>query len=208
MALNLGIGITVLGAVAVETIGRSDSDVVAGEFSVDRSGEDQLSVVVGVRVRAGKTDADVARVVPFLLDTRTTDPLESHEFVFMVLSDLLIEDTEGCVVFWIELVINLLKLGNDGAVLSAVGVVESCQNASIVEVLDFEIANVSGTSAEDQKMWRAGVVEQTCFAAEGCGATVGSVAEADYDLVFVMGVSVELLLGVIRHGSVGGTVGA
>lgn len=44
MTLNLGVGVAVLGAVAVGTIGRSDSDVVAGEFSVNRSGEDRLVV--------------------------------------------------------------------------------------------------------------------------------------------------------------------
>lgn len=115
MTLNLGVGITVLGAVAVGTIGRNDSDVVTGVFSISQSGEDQLVVIVGVQAGVRITDADVVRILPIFVDVRTTDPLESCKVVAIIVIELAIVDTDGCVVVWIVYVINLLQLRNDGA---------------------------------------------------------------------------------------------
>lgn len=206
MTLNLGVGVTVLSAVAIGTISRSDSDVVAGEFGVYRSGEDRLSVVVEVRVWVAISDVDVERVLPALVDARTTDPLESSEVIALVVNKIAIVDTEGCVVFWIGNVLNLLNLGNDGAVLTAFGAFESGQNASIAQLSGSLVANVPGTSADDLRICVTVVVEQTFFGAERRGVTAGSVAEADHETVLTVDESVDLLLLGFRDGSVGGIV--
>lgn len=204
--MNFGVGVAVLGAVAVETVGRSDSDVVTREFSVDSSGEDQLVVVV-VRVRVAIADADVARVLPVLVDARTADPLDSLK-VFTIHLDRAIVDTDGGVVFRIVNVLDWLKLGNDGTSLSAVRrLVESSQNTSVIEVDGTDAADVFGTSAEEWRNRVTSVVEQTSFGTERCGVTAGSVAEAEHELVLTMEKSVDVLIVVIRDVDVGVIVG-
>jgi hypothetical protein len=59
VTLNLGVGVAVLSAVAVEVVGRSDSNMVSVVFSIERSGGDGQIVLFVVRWKNLPSGVDV-----------------------------------------------------------------------------------------------------------------------------------------------------